>query len=214
MPSESDRLLVQGIRNGDAGAWEQLIARYEGRLQAFARQRLHDKDNADDVVQETFVGFITSLPNYDDRRELQTYLFTICAHKITDVLRRSSRRPQRTGSEGMEDVLNNQLDSHQHTASSAARSLEQRELEGNAIARGLTQIIRRWQADAEYDRLKVLELLLVRGWPNRDVAKFLRITEQQVANIRFAAMKKLADHVRDAGLPADIFPELQEAERK
>src|ERR1700681_4911119 len=115
MSSESDRLLIQHIRNGDPGAWEQLIARYEGRLQAFARQRLHDKDSADDVVQETFVGFITSLPNFDDRRELQTYLFTICAHKITDVLRRSSRRPQRSGSEGTEEILANQLDSHQHT---------------------------------------------------------------------------------------------------
>ena len=43
MSSESDRLLIQNIRRGDKGAWEQLIARYEGRLLAFARQRLHDK---------------------------------------------------------------------------------------------------------------------------------------------------------------------------
>jgi RNA polymerase sigma-70 factor, ECF subfamily len=214
MSSESDRLLIQDIRNGDPGAWERLIARYEGRLLAFARQRLHDKDNADDVVQETFVGFITSLPNFDDRRELQTYLFTICAHKITDVLRRSSRRPHHTGTSESDDLLANQLDVHQRTASSAARSQEQRDLESTAIARGLGQIIRRWQADAEYERLKVLELLLVRGMANRDVAKFLRISEQQVANIRFAAMKKLADHVRAAGLPADIFPELQELEEK
>jgi len=214
MSSESDRLLIQDIRNGDRGAWERLIARYEGRLLAFARQRLHDKDSADDVVQETFVGFITSLPNFDDRRELQTYLFTICAHKITDVLRRSSRRPHHTSSDGTDDLLANQLDVHQHTASSAARSQEQRELESTAIARGLGQIIRRWQADSEYERLKVLELLLVRGMANRDVAKFLRISEQQVANIRFAAMKKLADHVRAAGLPPDIFPELQEMEGK
>ena len=56
-----------------------------------------------------------------------------------------------------------------------------------------------------------MELLLVRGMANRDVAKLLKIGEQQVANIRFAAMKKIADHIRAAGLPADIFPELNEA---
>jgi RNA polymerase sigma-70 factor (ECF subfamily) len=58
--------------------------------------------------------------------------------------------------------------------------------------------------------LKVLELLLVKGWANRDVAAFLDVTEQQVANYRFAAVKKLTEQIRDAGLPADVFPELQE----
>jgi len=37
----------------------------------------------------------------------------------------------------------------------------------------------------------------------------LRISEQQVANYRFAAVKKLTEQVRQAGLPADVFPELQ-----
>src|SRR5579864_3482666 len=110
MSSESDRLLIQDIRNGDPGAWERLIARYEGRLLAFARQRLHDKDSADDVVQETFVGFITSLPNFDDRRELQTYLFTIASHKLTDHLRRSGRHPLRSLTDSSGDLLDQQLD--------------------------------------------------------------------------------------------------------
>ena len=30
-----------------------------------------------DVVQETFIGFLTSLPNYDSRRPLESYLFSI-----------------------------------------------------------------------------------------------------------------------------------------
>jgi len=41
------------------------------------------------------------------------------------------------------------------------------------------------------------------------VAKFLRISEQQVANIRFAAVKKIGEHVRATGLSPDVFPELQ-----
>jgi RNA polymerase sigma-70 factor (ECF subfamily) len=214
MPSESDRLLINGIRNGDAGAWEQLIARYEGRLLAFARQRLQDRSLSEDVVQETFVGFLTSLPNFDDRRELQTYLFTICAYKITDQLRRSSRRPQFTSSETSDDLLTRQLDARQGTASSAARSAEQRQLEQTAIARALTILIQKWRADSDYQRLKVMELLLCRGWPNRNAAKHLKVSEQQVANIRFAAMKKVAEHVRDAGLPVEVFPELYEVENQ
>src|SRR5204862_2532887 len=88
MSSESDRLLIQQIRQGDAQAWQHLIARYEGRLLAFVDRRLHDRAASEDIVQETFVGFLNSLPNFDERRELQTYLFTIASYKLTDHLRR------------------------------------------------------------------------------------------------------------------------------
>ena len=70
--------------------------------------------------------------------------------------------------------------------------------------------IRQWKEKDDFVRLKVLELLLVKGWTNRDVAAFLKITEQQVANYRFAAVKKLSEHIRAAGLPQDVFPELQD----
>src|SRR5436309_3809358 len=96
MSSESDRLLIQQIRQSDVGAWETLIARYEGRLLAFVERRLHDRAASEDVVQETFVGFLNSLPNFDERRELQTYLFTIASHKLTDYLRRIGRHPLRS----------------------------------------------------------------------------------------------------------------------
>src|SRR5207237_8029732 len=110
MANDSDRLLVQQIRQGDAGAWEALIARYEGRLLAFVDRRLRDRAASEDVVQETFVGFLNSLPNFDDTRELQTYLFSIASHKLTDHLRRTGRHPLRSLSEGGADMINQQLD--------------------------------------------------------------------------------------------------------
>src|SRR3954467_11003955 len=180
MSSDSDRLMIQQIRAGDAQAWEQLIARYEGRLLAFAERRLRDRATSEDVVEEVFCGFLNSFPNFDENRELQTYLFTITAHKITDQLRRLGRRPYQTGLESTPDVLGNQVDSTQPRASSQARSHERQDLESEAIARGLGQMVRQWQQKGEYLRLMVLELLLVKGWANRDVAKFLKIGEQQV----------------------------------
>jgi RNA polymerase sigma-70 factor, ECF subfamily len=212
MPSDSDRLLIQQIRQGDSRAWETLIARYEGRLLAFVQRRLRDHDASEDVVQETFVGFLNSLPNFDDRRELQTYLFTIAAHKLTDHLRRSGRHPLRSLSDSSNDLLNQQIDD-QPTASSAARSDERKELESAAIVRSLGQILRGLQERGDWIRLQVLELLWVKGWANRDVAAFLKVSEQQVANYRFAAVKKLSEQIRDAGLSADVFPELQSGER-
>src|SRR5437870_698005 len=154
MSSEGDRLLVQQIRQGDARAWDGLIARYEGRLLAFVNRRLHDRAASEDVVQETFVGFLNSLPNFDDRRELQTYLFTIASHKLTDHLRRTGRHPLQHVSDGPNDVLHQKMDEHKR-ASSQARSRERKNLEGEAVARALGQILRKWQQDGDFDRLKV-----------------------------------------------------------
>jgi RNA polymerase sigma-70 factor (ECF subfamily) len=207
MASETDRLLVRQIRQGDPSAWDNLIARYEGRLLAFVERRIRDRAASEDVVQETFIGFLNSLPNFDESRELQTYLFTIASHKLTDHLRRAGRHPLHTLSDSSGDLLQQQLDLHQG-ASSLARSQERRELESDAVARCLGSLIRDWQERGEFFRLKVLELILVKGWANRDVAD-LELTEQQVANYRFAAVKKLSDQIRQAGLPADVFPELQ-----
>src|SRR6184192_2545773 len=159
MSSESDRLLVQQIRQGDSRAWEHLIGRYEGRLLAFVDRRLHDRSASEDVVQETFVGFLNSLPNFDDRRELQTYLFTIASHKLTDHLRRLGRHPLHSVSDSSGGVLVEQLDRHQ-AASSMARSQERRQLESAAIVRCLGLLVRQWQERGDFLRLKVLELLL------------------------------------------------------
>src|SRR5207245_639881 len=83
-------------------------------------------------------------------------------------------------------------------------------LETEAIVRYVGQMIRHWLDKGDFLRLKVIELLLVKGWANREVAGFLGISEQQVANYRFAAVKKLTEHIKDAGLPAEVFPELQQ----
>lgn len=209
MSSEADRLLVQQIRQGDERSWETLIARYEGRLLAFVDRRLRDRSASEDVVQESFVGFLNSLPNFDEKRELQTYLFTIASHKLTDHLRRIGRHPLHTGTETTAELLQNQLDPRS-AASSQARSKERQNLESTAVVRCLGYMIQEWKDKGDFVRLKVLELLFVKGIPNREVAALLKISEQQVANYRFAAVKKLTEHIRDAGLPTDVFPELQD----
>jgi RNA polymerase sigma-70 factor, ECF subfamily len=209
MTADSDRLLIQQIRRGGTGvaqSWDQLIERYEGRLLAFTERRLHDRSAAEDVVQETFIGFLNSLPNFDETRDLQTYLFTIAAHKLTDHLRKIGRHPLQHMSDGQE-FFENQMDS-QSGVSSMARSKERKELETDAVTKVLRGFVEDWKEQGDFVKIKVLELLFVKGWANKDVAAFLDIKEQQVANIRFAAVRKMGEAMKDSGLPADVFPGL------
>ena len=91
--SSSENLLISRIRGGEPDAWNEIIARYEGRLLGFVARRVANRAAAEDLVQETFVGFLNSLPNYDADQSLEGYLFSIAAHKLTDLLRHEGRRP-------------------------------------------------------------------------------------------------------------------------
>ena len=208
--SETDILLIERIRQGDSDAWTDLIDRYEGRLLAFVESRIGRRAVSEDIVQEAFVGFLNSLPNYDGKRSLESYLFSICSYKLTDHLRREGRRPAIPLSAGEDADGPWQLPSLARGASSIARSGERRDLEEKAIAEALKQQVERWQERGDWCKLRCIELLFVRGWTNKTTAEHLEITEQQVANYKFDFLARIRAIVRKQGLSEDVFPELHD----
>jgi RNA polymerase sigma-70 factor (ECF subfamily) len=210
--SESDILLVERIRAGDQDAWRELIARFEGRLLAFVEGRIGRRSAGEDVVQETFIGFLNSLPNYDPARPLESYLFSIAAHKLTDQLRREGRRPALPLTGSGSNGEDRDLPARDRGVSSIMQSGERRSLERAAVAAALTEQIERIQTKQEWDKLACLELLLVRGMANKEVAARLGLTEQNVANFKFDFLARLRSLVRKQDLSEDVFPELYEAE--
>ena len=213
-PLDPDSLLVQRIRQGDTDAWGDLISRYEGRLLAFVESRIGHRGASEDVVQEAFIGFLTSLPNYDGRRPLESYLFSICAYKLTDHLRREGRRPRIPLSSGSDSGGQWQLPSSDRAASSIARSGERHGLEERALISAMREQIVRWKKRGDWTKLKCIELIFVRGWANKAVAGQLRITEQQVANFKFDFIARTKAIIRRQGLSEDVFPELYRSEEK
>src|SRR5215211_1091350 len=150
--TDAERLLIRQVRAGEAPAWRQLIERFEGRLLAFVDSRLRDRSASEDVVQETFVGFLTSLPHYDEKRDMEAYLFSIAAHKLTDHLRKQGRRPvDQFGSDGQGRPLE-EVPGAGRAASSIARSDERREAEERLLTEALGQLTREWLHRADFDR--------------------------------------------------------------
>lgn len=210
MPAdEADRLLVKQIRAGDQTAWQDLISRFEGRLLAFVISRLRNRSTAEDVVQEAFMGFLISLPNYDDRTPLETYLFSITAHKLTDVLRREGRRPTIPLLTTESGAGTFEIRGNDQPASALLRSHERKGHEENVIADCLSELVVKWKAAGEFERLQTIELLLVLGWANKVVAQRLGITEQAVANHKHYAVSKLKDAADRARLQGIQFEEFR-----
>lgn len=208
---DADAYLVERIRQGDADAWQMLIDRYEGRLLAYTDSRIRNRATSEDIVQDAFVGFLISLPNYDGGRPLESYLFSICAYKLTDHLRREGRRPalqmhrsDSSGGAGWEPLGGDRV------ASSIARSVERKRIEEAAIRDAIAEQIARWKNGDGWIKLKAIELLFVRGLANKDVASMLDLSEQQVANYKSDFQIRLRSIISRMDLDESIFPELAE----
>lgn len=198
--SDSDRDLVRRVRQRDPAAWAELIERYEGRLMAFVEPRLHERTASEDVVQETFLGFLTSLPNYDESTALESFLFAIAAHKLTDVLRRRGRRPTLPLMVPDSDGAVTEPVGKLRAASSLARSQERHVAEERVIGDCLRLQIHTWISRGEFERLYCIELLFVLGWSNKDTAARLGISEQAVANHKHFVIQKLKEAVTKSRL--------------
>lgn len=208
--SNADALLVDSIRRGKPEAWTDLIAQYEGRLLSFVDSRLRRRAASEDVVQETFIGFLTSLPNYDPQRPLESWLFTIASHKLTDHLRREGRRPAVPLSSADGSGGNWEPPGTGRPASSIARSGERRQLEDEALAGAIARQLDDWRTAGDWQKVKCMELLFVVGRPNKEVADLLELTEQQVANFKFDFLERLRKFVKQQRLNEDVFPELSD----
>ncbi len=205
-----DAYLIRQIRAGDEDAWAKLIDRYEGRLLAYADSRIRNRASSEDIVQEAFVGFLISLPNYDGSRPLESYLFSICAYKLTDHLRREGRRPAlQLGARGSDEASRGiDLAGSDRMASSIVRSVERKRLEEQAVAEAIAEQIERWKSAGNFQKLKILELLFVVGMPNKEVAAKTDSTEQQIANYKSDFLLRIKSIIKRQEFDESVFPEL------
>ena len=88
------------------------------------------------------------------------------------------------------------------------RGGERRRIEEKALIEALQDQIAHWQKKGDWTKIMCMELLFVRGKANKEVAEFLGITEQQVANYKFDFVARLQKFVKKQGLDRDVFPEL------
>lgn len=196
-PAEAaDHFLVTQIRAGDQPAWRQLIERYSGRLLAFARTRTSSLSDAEDLVQETFVGFLQSLANFDESRSLETYLFTILRYKLYDMLR---QRKLKTVSEpaDADQWWDRIAPGTEETPSGLAIQQEAQQQQERLLADILRQLIHELRDRGSFDDLQVIELIFFGGRRNLDVAELLDLDQKAVAGIKFRAIQKLQKYVSE-----------------
>ncbi len=87
---QSDEKLVQLTRRGNQAAYEVLVSRYDARLLGFTRHMLGSREDAEDVVQETFAAAFNAMVADDRPINVKPWLYRIARNRSLNHLRRNS----------------------------------------------------------------------------------------------------------------------------
>jgi RNA polymerase sigma-70 factor (ECF subfamily) len=86
------RKLIAAARDGDEGAFRELVDAYRARLHAHCYRMLGSLHDSEDALQETLLRAWRGLAGFEEGRSLRPWLYRIATNVCLDVL---AKRPQR-----------------------------------------------------------------------------------------------------------------------
>lgn len=98
----SDRELVAATKCGNTEAFDQLVFRYERRVLMVARRIVNNREDAEDVAQESFHKAFLHVGSFQEKSLFSTWLIRIVMNEAFMVLRRRKRTFE-VSSESAED---------------------------------------------------------------------------------------------------------------
>jgi RNA polymerase sigma-70 factor (ECF subfamily) len=88
-----DEDLIVQVQNGQRKAYDELVARYKGRLFSFILRMVKDADLAEELTQETLIRVYIHAAKYREIAKFSTWVFTIATNLVRNKMRQRSRRP-------------------------------------------------------------------------------------------------------------------------
>jgi RNA polymerase sigma-70 factor (ECF subfamily) len=90
----NDVLAVSRARSGDTDAFRVLVERHSRSLFRLAFRMTGNQQDAEDVVQESFLRAYKQLARFDERASFGTWLYRIAANCSLDLVRSRKRRSE------------------------------------------------------------------------------------------------------------------------
>jgi len=87
----TDKELMLSVAKGDMGAFEEIVRRHQRSAWNTAFRFLGDAEEAQDVVQDTFLKVLDAAPRYQPKALFRTYLYCIIIRLCLDRVRK--KRP-------------------------------------------------------------------------------------------------------------------------
>ncbi|MBN2311509.1 MAG: sigma-70 family RNA polymerase sigma factor [Candidatus Hydrogenedentes bacterium] len=90
--AQAERDWVARTRAGDTAAFAHLVERYSSRVYGHLFRLVRNRDEAEDLAQETFLRAFRFLGQYDEARPFRNWLYRIAMNAAFNALRTRRRR--------------------------------------------------------------------------------------------------------------------------
>jgi RNA polymerase sigma factor (sigma-70 family) len=91
---QDDETLVAQTQKGDAGAFDVLVERYKERLYATVYHMTANHEDANDLVQDTFIKAFKSIDSFRGHSSFYTWIYRIAVNRTINFLKRRKNRNQ------------------------------------------------------------------------------------------------------------------------
>ncbi|AKK07159.1 RNA polymerase sigma factor, sigma-70 family [Corynebacterium mustelae] len=194
MSQQNDTHLVLKAQDGDVAAFEQLIQRYQGRLFRTAYMVLGNRQDSEDVVQETLIQAWRRLHLLREPAAFRGWLLKICTNKVTSTVRRLSSHGTDPHDPTNFEELAGQKGSSVHAGSSASSETDPaRTSEVNAQIMALADVL----STVSPELRACWALREVESMSYKEIAHTLNITEStargRIARARTLIMQRMEE---------------------
>jgi RNA polymerase sigma-70 factor (ECF subfamily) len=93
LAGEEESALIAAAKNGDASAFEVLVKRHERRIFLVALRMTRNKEDAEDVIQQSFQNTFVHLNSFVGRSSFSTWLTRVAINEALMLLRKRGSRP-------------------------------------------------------------------------------------------------------------------------
>ncbi len=106
MNHQSDQYYINQVLDGDTNAFAELVTRYQSLVYTVAYRMIKNKEQAEEVAQDSFIKAYKSLNAYRGDAKFSTWLYTITYRKSLDAIKSQKRR---VTSEFVEDISEGEI---------------------------------------------------------------------------------------------------------
>ena len=110
----AESLLIKNLKKGREDAYRQLVEEYGNKLLKTCYLILRNREEAEDVVQETFIRVFSKIDTFKEKSGLYTWIYTIALNLCRDRLRRKKEllvvEDEWVGSDDVESHVEKNID--------------------------------------------------------------------------------------------------------
>ncbi|WP_299245653.1 RNA polymerase sigma factor [uncultured Aquimarina sp.] len=91
MNHQSDQYYINQVLEGEVNAFSNLVERYQSLVYTIVFRMIRNKEEAEEIAQDTFIKAYKSLSEYRGEAKFSTWLYTIAYRKSLDVIKKNKR---------------------------------------------------------------------------------------------------------------------------